>query len=123
MTKAQKQAAERAMLKQMLESNPQLKRQVDALINMDEKDRDTVEIVKQYLIPKFNEIRNQGVMIGWYSFAIRSIANIESMNTIDEVKNYLLNEATKAKERLGLGNAPVTIDEIKDMMKIDETGE
>lgn len=123
MTKAQRQAAERAMLKQMLESNPQLKRQVDALINMDEKDRDTVEIVKQYLIPKFNEIRNQGVMIGWYSFAIRSIANIENMNSIDEVKNYLLNEAAKAKERLGLGNAPVTIDEIKDMMKIDETGE
>lgn len=102
MTKKQREAAERAMLKEMLDRNPKLKAQVDALIDIDDKKRDVVDVVAQNLKPKFDEIRMQGVLTGWYAFAMKAIENIESMSTIEEVKDYFAKERDKTIEKLGL---------------------
>lgn len=98
MTKAQREKAERLMLKQTLESNPKIKEIIDAMI--DNPNPEIKDIVQPIIEEKLKEARMTGILIGWQSFALRAIENIKNMQTIDEVKAYFQGEANKVKDKL-----------------------
>ena len=100
MTKAQREKAERLMLKQTLETHPKLKEMMDVLI--DNPKPELVDVVKPVIEEQLNKARTDGINIGWYAFALRAIENIKNMNSIDEVKAYFEDEADKSRERLKL---------------------
>lgn len=66
---------------------------------IEEKIKPTLE---KELIKKFNEIRQQGVLIGWNAFAIQASKNIENMTTVEEIKSYLKSEAEKTAKKLNI---------------------
>ena len=102
MTKRQREAAERAMLKEMLERNPKLKAQVDALLDLDDDKRKVIDVVAEVLQPKFDDIRMKGILTGWYAYSMRAIKNIENMNTVEEIKAYFAKERADTIKKLGL---------------------
>lgn len=104
MTKAQREKAERLMLKQMLESNPKLKEIIDNMI--DQKEPEMKEMVQNAIQEKLNEAQMRGVHIGWNTFALMAIRHTQDMTDAEEIKNYLKSEAEKAQKKLNV-NAKV----------------
>lgn len=100
MTKAQREKAERLMLKQTLESNPKLKEIIDNMI--DNPSPELKDAIQPIIQKKLEDARMQGILIGWNSFAIRAYDNIKNMETIEEVKSYLQEEHNKTEEKLKL---------------------
>lgn len=100
MTKAQREKAERLMLKQTLESNPKLKEIIDNMI--DNPSPELKDVIQPVIQKKLEDARMQGILIGWNSFAIRVYDNIKNMETIEEVKSYLQEEQNKTEEKLKL---------------------
>lgn len=104
MTKAQREKAERLMLKQMLETNPKLKEVIDNMI--DNPNPETTEIVKNSIEEKLHEFFMKGIHTGWNTFALMAIAHIQDMTDVEEIKNYFKSEAEKAQKKLNV-NAKV----------------
>ena len=100
MTKAQREKAERLMLKQTLETHPKLKEIMDAMI--DNPKPEIMDAVAPEIEKALKKARLDGVLIGWNSFALRAIENIKSMTTIEQVMDYFKAEADSARERLKL---------------------
>lgn len=100
MTKAQREKAERLMLKQMLESNPKLKEVIDNMI--DNPNPDTTEIVKNSITEKLNEFFMKGIHTGWNTFALMALCHIQDMTDVEEIKSYFKSEAEKAQKKLNI---------------------
>ena len=100
MTKAQREKAERLMLKATLENNPKLKETIDALI--DNKNPETIDVVAPVIEEELKKARMQGVMIGWSSFALRAVENVKGMKSVEEVVEYFQGEADKMQKKLNL---------------------
>ena len=101
MTKAQREKAERELLKKMIKDNLKLK---DFLVSAtdDKTDHsDLKSLIEPVLADTFEKIRIQGIQIGWYSHAARCVAKIKDCKTVDEAID-ILNE--DAKKDLGEGN-------------------
>lgn len=110
MNKRQREAAERAMLKHLLDTNPKIKEIVDNLLK--NPNPELKDILESQIISMMEKARMQGVHAGWYAFAIRSADAVKDMTSVEEVKEYFKNEATKAQEKLGINidknKAPTT---------------
>ena len=100
MTKAQREKAERLMLKQMLDTNPKLKQFIDALI--DKPNVETQNIVKPIIEEELKKARMTGVEIGWQSAFIQAYEKIKNIQSVDEIKVCLRTEADAVRERMGL---------------------
>lgn len=103
MTKAQREKAERLMLKQMLDTNPKLKQFIDALI--DKQNVETQDIVKPIIEEELKKARMIGVEIGFQGAMIQEYEKIKDMNSTDEIKVCLRAEADAVRERMGLKSA------------------
>ena len=103
MTKAQREKAERLMLKQMLDTNPKLKKFIDALI--DKPDVETKDIVQPVIEEELKKSRMTGIQIGWQAAFIQAYEKVKNMQTADEIKACLRGEADAVRERMGLKSA------------------
>ena len=100
MTKAQREKAERLMLKQMLDTNPKLKQFIDALI--DKTNVETQDIVKPIIEEELKKNRMIGVEIGFQGAMIQAYEKVKDMQSVDEIKACLKGEADKIREKMGL---------------------
>lgn len=103
MTKAQREKAERLMLKQMLDTNPKLKKFIDALI--DKPDIETKDIVQPIIEEELKKSRMIGVNIGFQGAMIQAYEKVKNMNRVDEIKDCLRTEADSIRKRMGLESA------------------
>lgn len=103
MTKAQREKAERLMLKQMLDTNPKLKKFIDALI--DKPNPELKDIVQPVIEEELKKSRTIGVNIGWQAAFIQAYEKVKNMQTVDEIKACLRTEADNVRERMGLKSA------------------
>lgn len=101
--KRQREAAERAMLKHMLDTNPKYKQVMDALI--DNPNKELKDIIQPVIEDQLKKSRAIGVNIGWQSAWLRAYDKIKNMQSVDEIKDYLKNEADTVRERMGLKSA------------------
>ena len=102
MTKAQREKAERELLKRMIKDNPKLK---DFLVSAtdDKTDHsDLKSLIEPVLADTFEKIRMQGIQIGWYSHAARCVAKIKDCKTVDEAMGILNEDVKMAQEKLGI---------------------
>lgn len=103
MTKAQREKAERLMLKQMLDTNPKLKKFIDALI--DKPNPELKDIVQPVIEEELKKSRMTGIQIGWQAAFIQAYEKVKNMQTVDEIKACLRTEADNVRERMGLKSA------------------
>lgn len=103
MTKAQREKAERLMLKQMIDTNPKLKQFIDALI--DKPNVETKDIVQPVIEEELKKARMIGVNIGFQGAMIQAYEKIKNMQSVDEIKVCLRSEADSVRERMGLKSA------------------
>lgn len=98
--KRQREAAERAMLKHMLDTKPKYKEIMDALI--DNPNKELKDIIQPIIEDQLKTARAIGVNIGWQSAWLRAYDKVKDMQSVDEVKVCLRNEADAIRERMGL---------------------
>lgn len=103
MTKAQREKAERLMLKQMLDTNPKLKNFIDALI--DKPDVEVKNVVQPIIEEELKKARMTGVQVGWQAAFIQAYEKAKNMETADEIKVCLRSEADSVRKRMGLKSA------------------
>lgn len=103
MTKAQREKAERLMLKQMLDTNPKLKQVIDALI--DNSSPDIKDVVTPVIQQELKKARMIGVNIGFQGAILQAYQKVKNMQSVDEVKDCLRAEADAVRERMGLKSA------------------
>lgn len=103
MTKAQREKAERLMLKQMLDTNPKLKKFIDALI--DKPNSELKDIVQPVIEQELEKSRMTGIQIGWQAAFIQAYEKVKNMETAGEIKACLRGEADAIRERMGLKSA------------------
>lgn len=100
MNKRQREAAERNMLKYILDSKPEYKKIMDGLIdNPDKKLQDAIQPVIEEELKKARMI---GVNIGFQGAMLQAYERIKDMNNVDEIKACLKDEANKIREKMGL---------------------
>lgn len=95
MTKAQREKAERLMLKQMLENKPKYKEIMDGLIDC--PNPELKNIIEPVIEEELKKSRIIGVNIGYYGALLRIYEDIKDMKNIEEIKNFLLNKANEIK--------------------------
>lgn len=103
MTKAQREKAERLMLKQILDTNPKLKQVIDALI--DNPSPDIKDVITPVIQQELKKVRMIGVNIGFQGAMLQAYQKIKDMQTVDEIKVCLRAEADAVRERMGLKSA------------------
>lgn len=103
MTKAQREKAERLMLKQILDTNPKLKQVIDGLI--DKPNVETKDIVQPIIEEELKKARMIGVNIGFQGAMLQAYQKIKNMQTVDEIKVCLRDEADAVRKRIGLKSA------------------
>ena len=103
MTKAQREKAERLMLKQMLDTHPEWLKVIDTMI--DNPNQETVEKVRKVIEPQLQKAMIIGTQIGWQSAFIQAYEKVKDMQTAVEIKNCLRGEADAIRERMGLKSA------------------
>lgn len=98
MTKAQRIKAERLLLEGYIKTNPQVKTFLDTLIN-----KETVEqgdIIEPVIRERLKEARATGIDIGWQAAFLRCEEAVNDFQTIEEIRDYVIGEANKIRERL-----------------------
>ena len=98
--KRQREAAERAMLKHLIDTKPEYKKTLDALIDNPNKElKDTIQPVIE---SELKNARMIGVNIGWQAAFIQAHEKIKDMQSADEIKACWRNEANQIRERMHL---------------------
>lgn len=100
MTKAQREKAERLMLKHMLDTNPKLKKFIDSLI--DNPQPEIKDVVQPVITEKLLESRMIGVNIGWEGAMLSVYQKIQNMESVEEIKSLLRKEINAIVEKLQL---------------------
>lgn len=100
MNKRQREAAERAMLKHMLDTNPKYKEIMDALI--DNPNKELKDIIQPIIEDQLKTARAIGVNIGWQSAWLRAYDKVKDMEHPGEIKACLRAEVDAIRERMGL---------------------
>ena len=101
--KRQREAAERVMLKHLIDTKPEYKKALDALI--DNKNPELKNAIQPIIQEELKKYRMIGTQIGYQAAMIQAYEKIKDMQTIDEVKDYLKNEADAVRKRMGLKSA------------------
>ena len=98
MNKRQREAAERNMLKYILDSKPEYKKIMDGLIsNPDKKLQDVIQPVIEEELKK---ARLTGIQIGWQTAFIQAYEKVKDMQNVEEIKACLKGEADKVRDKL-----------------------
>lgn len=100
MTKAQKEKAERLMLKHLIDNKPKYKEIMDALI--DNPNKELKDVIQPVIEEELKKARMTGVEIGWQSAMIQAHGKIKDMQDVEEIKACLRNEAESIRKRMGL---------------------
>lgn len=100
MTKAQREKAERLMLKHLIDTKPKYKEIMDALI--DNPNNELKDVIQPVIEEELKKARMIGVEIGWQGAMIQAYEKIKDMQDIEEIKACLRNEAESIRERMGL---------------------
>lgn len=100
MNKAQREKAERLLLKQMLDTNPKLKSIIDGLI--DNPNPELTDIIEANMKPMLEKARMDGINIGWMSFALGMSEKIKSCKTVDEAVKLLKAESDRVRDKMGI---------------------
>lgn len=100
MTKAQREKQERLMLKHILDTKPKYKEIMDALI--DNPNKELKDIIQPVIEEELKKARMIGVNIGFQGAMIQAYEKIKDMNSVDEIKTCLKDEANKIREKMGL---------------------
>ena len=101
--KRQREAAERAMLKHMLDTRPKYKEIMDALI--DNPDKELKDAIQPVIEEELKKARMIGVNIGFQGAMIQAYEKVKDMQSVDEIKARLRTEADSVRERMGLKSA------------------
>ena len=100
MTKAQREKAERLMLKAMLDSKPEYKKIMDALIDRPEKNLE--DIVKPVIEAELKKARMIGVQIGWQGAMLRAYEMVRDCSSMDEARQKLRDSVDKISKKFGV---------------------
>ena len=100
MTKAQREKAERLMLKHLIDTKPKYKEIMDALIENPNKELNNV--VEPVIEEELKKARMIGVNIGFQGAMIQAYEKVKNMESVDEIKACLKGEADKIREKMGL---------------------
>ena len=103
MTKAQREKAERLMLKHLIDNKPKYKEIMDALI--DNPDKELKDVIQPVIEEELKKSRTTGIQIGWQAAFIQAYEKVKDMETADEIKSCLRGEADAIRERMGLKSA------------------
>lgn len=88
------------MLKHMLNSKPKYKEIMDALI--DNPDKELRDVIQPVIEEELKKARMVGVNIGFQGAMIQAYEKIKNMDSMDEIKACLKDEADKIREKMGL---------------------
>lgn len=99
-TKAQREKAERLLLKGMIDRNPKLKEFLDANIN--NENPELVDALKPIMEDHLDRARKQGIDVGFMAAYLGMYAKAQNCSTLDEVIAMLKNEADAVRAKLGL---------------------
>ena len=100
MTKRQREAAERAMLKHILDTKPKYKEIMDALI--DNPNVELNDAIQPVIEEELKKARMIGVNIGFQGAMLQAYEKVKDMDSVDEIKACLKDEANKIREKMGL---------------------
>lgn len=100
MNKRQREAAERAMLKHILDTKPKYKEIMDALI--DNPNVELNDAIQPVIEEELKKARMIGVNIGFQGAMIQAYEKVKDMQSVDEIKACLKDEANKIREKMGL---------------------
>ena len=103
MNKRQREASERAMLKHILDTKPKYKGIMDALI--DSPNVELNDAIQPVIEEELKKARMIGVNIGFQGAIIQAYEKIKNMQSADEIKTCLKDEADAIRERMGLKTA------------------
>ena len=101
--KRQREAAERAMLKHILDTKPKYKEIMDALI--DNPDKELKDVIQPVVEEALKKERMIGIKIGWQAAMIQAHEKIKDMKTINSAKILLQEEADKVRNELGISGS------------------
>lgn len=91
------------MLKHLIDTKPEYKKALDALI--DNKNPELKDAIQPMIQEELKKYRMIGTQIGYQAAMICAYEKIKDMQTIDEIKDCLKNEADAVRERMGLKSA------------------
>lgn len=111
-TKAQREKAERLLLKEMIERNPKLKAFLDASIN--NENPELVDVLKPVMQDHLEKARKQGIDIGFMAAYLGMYTKAKNCSTLDEVIDMLKHEADTIRAKLGLNTVDDMEAEIED---------
>ena len=100
MTKRQREAQERLLLKHMLDTNPKLKEFIDNLIESPSVEQ--ADIIEPIIKEQLKQARAIGASIGWQAAFLRCEEAIKDMGTTEEIKAYVSGEAKKVRKDLNI---------------------
>ena len=100
MTKRQREAQERLLLKHMLDTNPKLKEFIDNLVESPSVGE--MDIVKPIIENELKQARMIGTSIGWQAAFLRCEEAVMSMESVEEIKVYVSGEAKKVRKELNM---------------------
>lgn len=96
------------MLKHMLDTNPKYKEIMDALI--DNPNAELNDIIQPVIESELKKARMIGVEIGWQGAMLQAHEKVKDMQSADEIKACLKDEANKIREKMGIKS----LDEVED---------
>lgn len=88
------------MLKHLIDTKPKYKEIMDALI--DNPDKELKDVIQPVIEEELKKARMTGVEIGWQSAMIQAYEKVKDMQSVDEIKVCLRNEAESIRKRMGL---------------------
>ena len=101
--KRQREAAERAMLKHVLDTKPKYKEIMDALI--DNPDKGLKDAIQPVIEEELKKARMIGVEIGFQGAMLQAYEKVKDMQSVDEIKACLRTEVDAVRKRMGLKSA------------------
>lgn len=88
------------MLKHILDTNPKYKEIMDALI--DNPNVELNDAIQPVIEEELKKARMIGVNIGFQGAMLQAYEKVKDMQSADEIKACLKDEADKVRERMGL---------------------
>ena len=88
------------MLKHILDTKPKYKEIMDALI--DNPNVELNDAIQPVIEEELKKARMVGVNIGFQGAMIQAYEKVKDMDSVDEIKTCLKDEADKVRERMGL---------------------
>lgn len=88
------------MLKHMLDTKPKYKEIMDALI--DNPNKELKDVIQPVMEEELKKALMIGVEIGFQGAMLQAYEKVKNMQSVDEIKVCLKDEANKIREKMGL---------------------